>query len=389
MQEAGVDVLLLVAPENLYYFTGFWGAAPIRLLSLLLTADGCTFVVPKLEEEYVRTTAKVDDVISYLEFSASGTPDDPVAAVASALRGLGAARGRIAIEGAVLPVSLAQRLQSALPDVRWSEANDITAPLRMIKDAGEIENARTAARLTDAKAAKAIEEARPGVTELELGLTVAYTAAKASRFLISPYNRGVPVVATGARSALPHGRASDTPILPGDLLVLDLCAIAFHDAYHAAFTRTVVVGRPTSKQQEIYDVVGEAQAAAMQLVRPGTPVADLDRAARTVIERAGYGDQFTHRTGRGVGLDVAEPPYLRQGETTELAPGMIISIEPGVYLSGYGGVRTEDTLLVTDTGHEVLTRYPRDFVNTMERGAEAARVASSTRTPLDRQERTA
>jgi Xaa-Pro dipeptidase len=235
----------------------------------------------------------------------------------------------------------------------------------MLKSPEEIVQVRGACRLVDQKIAKVADWVKPGDTELQIGIQVAYEAAEESSFLISPYNAGVPVIATGPRSALPHGRASLTRVAEGDLLVIDLCAIAFYEAYHAGFTRTLSIGRPGRRESEIYQVVLEANMTAIDAVRPGVTAEEIDDAARTVIRQAGFGEYFTHRTGRGVGLDVSEPPYLRQGDTTSLQPGMTIVIEPGIYIGGFGGVRIEDTVLVTEDGHERLTRFPIQMIDVL------------------------
>lgn len=368
MARSNLDALLLTRAENLFYFTGFWGAAPIRLLSLLLqNGQDPLLILPKLEEDYARSASWVTHFCSYVEFIPGGEPEDPTKLIRDILVQRRLGNGRIGLELDALPVNVFHRLSGRLPDVRWGDATSVVMEMRQIKSPEEIAKVREASHLVDRKVAAAVDLIRPGVSELELGIRVAYEAALEQSFLISPYNAGVPVVATGARSALPHGRASTAVVEEGDLLVIDLCAIAFYQAYHAGFTRTFSVGEPSSRQQEIYRIVLDANVEAINAVRPGATAASIDRAARDVITKAGYGDYFTHRTGRSVGLDVGEPPYLRQDDQTLLQPGMTIVIEPGIYLPGYGGVRVEDTVLVTDGGHERLTQYPSELINTLAR----------------------
>jgi Xaa-Pro dipeptidase len=368
LAEKDLDAIILVKPENLYYFTGFWGAAPIRMLSLIIPRDSePILILPRLEEDYATLNSWIKNIRSYVEFVPDGEPDDPVEYIATALSEKKLDHARIGYEADVLPASIYQRLQQALPDVNWKNGSNVVYRLRMIKSPEEIEKVRGASSLVDRKVSAAVKKALPGYTELDLGVVVAYEAAIESKFLISPYNLGVPVVATGLRSALPHGRASMEKIKAGDLLVIDLCAIAFFEAYHAGFTRTFSIGKPTAKQEDIYKIVLEANVEAINAVRPGITASQIDMTARNVINDAGFGEYFTHRTGRSVGLDVGEPPYLRQDDHTVLEPGMTIVIEPGIYIAGFGGVRIEDTVLVTENGSERLTQYPIEFIDLMEK----------------------
>jgi Xaa-Pro aminopeptidase len=166
-----------------------------------------------------------------------------------------------------------------------------------------------------------------------------------------------PAVLTGANSALPHGSSGGRELAPGDLLIVDIGAAV--GGYHADITRTyVVAAEPDARQLELFEVVREAQRAGIAAARPGTPCREIDRAARSVIETAGFGAFFVHRTGHGLGLDVHEPPSLHAQNDEQLLEGAVITVEPGVYLPGYGGVRIEDDVVVTASGPEVLTRAP-------------------------------
>jgi Xaa-Pro dipeptidase len=168
-----------------------------------------------------------------------------------------------------------------------------------------------------------------------------------------------PIVVAGPNAALPHATPSDRPIGPGELMIVDFGAVV--DGYASDLTRTFVLGEPDPEAARIYAVVREANAAGRAAVRPGIPAEAVDQAARAVIEDAGYGPYFPHRTGHGLGLEVHEPPYLVAGDTTPLQTGMVFTVEPGIYLSGKGGIRIEDVVVVTENGGESLTAFPREL----------------------------
>ena len=168
------------------------------------------------------------------------------------------------------------------------------------------------------------------------------------------------IVGSGPNSASPHHHSGDRVIAPGDAVVMDFGGVA--NGYYSDITRTVFVGEPTEEQRRVYDTVRAAQQAAFEAVRPDVPAHEVDRAARTVIEDAGFGEFFVHRTGHGIGIEIHEPPYIVEGNETPLQPGMTFSDEPGIYLPGKFGVRIEDQLVVTDDGAQRLNAAARDLV---------------------------
>ena len=168
------------------------------------------------------------------------------------------------------------------------------------------------------------------------------------------------IVASGARSALPHGRASSQSVPSGGFVVLDFGVILA--GYCSDMTRTVHVGNPPSKARQMYESLREAQQAAREAVRPGVTAGEVDLAARSLLRKAGYGRFFTHSTGHGVGLEIHEAPRVARGQADVLEPGMVITIEPGIYIPGQGGARIEDMVAVTDSGHELLTSTRRELI---------------------------
>jgi Xaa-Pro dipeptidase len=168
------------------------------------------------------------------------------------------------------------------------------------------------------------------------------------------------IIASGPRTASPHTSASGRVLQPGELLLFD-CGVAHH-SYMADITRTFAVGEPDPELVEIYEIVKKANAAARRYAGPGDRAEEIDGVARQVIERAGYGQHFIHRTGHGLGLEVHEPPYIVDGNDTVLRPGMTFTIEPGIYLPGKGGIRIEDDIVITEEGCESLTTFSRDLI---------------------------
>jgi Xaa-Pro dipeptidase len=230
--------------------------------------------------------------------------------------------------------------------------NSIVQTLRMVKDKQELEYMRKAAELTSRGMEAAVETVKPGMKEYEVAAEIEYAMRK----------RGAgptafeTIVASGAWSAFPHGGCSGREIRAGDLVVVDIGAT--FNFYCSDMTRTFVAGQPSEKQQKIYDTVKAAQQNALKTIKTGMPIPEVDSAARKVIEAAGYGEFFVHRLGHGVGLEVHEPPTLNQTNKDLLAAGNVVTVEPGIYLPGYGGVRIEDTVLVTTKGAEKLTSGP-------------------------------
>ncbi len=240
--------------------------------------------------------------------------------------------------------------------VRLFELDDALLDMRTRKDPGEVEQIRRAAAIADEAFGFLLEEIRPGMTENHLALALEFfMRQKGASGLSFPT-----IMASGSRSALPHGTSSDKIIEFGDLLVMDYGCVV--NRYCSDMTRTVAVGDITSRQQAVYETVLEAQEEALLLVRPGISVRELDARARQVIDGAGYGPFFGHALGHGVGLEIHELPAVSSRTGTILEEGMVITIEPGVYLEGSGGVRIEDLVLVTATGGERLSRSPKELV---------------------------
>ena len=228
--------------------------------------------------------------------------------------------------------------------------------LRVIKEPEELARMRAAARLGESLFASVLSRVRPGAAENELAAEMEYAARLAGAEAMSFPT----IVAAGPRSALPHAHASSARVPRRGFVLFDFGVILA--GYCSDMTRTVCVGRPTAEARRVYQAVLEAQLAAIAAVRPGVAVGEVDRAARNVLRGAGLARYFTHSTGHGVGLEIHEPPRLAAGQRERLQPGMVITVEPGVYLARRGGVRIEDMVAVTGSGCEVLTSTSKELI---------------------------
>lgn len=335
-----IEGLLIVNAENRYYLSGFTGSAGILLIdhkrSLLVTDGRYT--------EQVRTQCRGCEIIEEKRL----WPDGLVRAIAeSGIRKVGLESRHVSHEQWV-------KLTEALEGITLVPVRDLVEQLRMIKEPAEIAVIREAVNLVDETFSASLTSLRPGVKErdwaLELEFSLRRRGAQRAAFDF--------IVASGWRSALPHGTAAEKEVQEGDLVVVDCGAVLDH--YSSDFTRTIAVAKKEPWQEEIYRAVLAAQKAAIASVRPGIKAGEVDREARSVLEGCGFGEAFAHSTGHGLGLAVHEEPRLAEGVETLLEPGMVITVEPGVYLPGKGGVRIEDVVVVTADGAEVLTRTPKE-----------------------------
>ncbi|MFC7045365.1 M24 family metallopeptidase [Halobacteriaceae archaeon GCM10025711] len=346
------DAAVLFPSPNLYYVSGFWDEPMERHLFLFVPAEGDpAFVAPAMYDEQLRATSWVDDVRTWDD------GDDPMALVDDVADDLDLAGGHVLLDPTMW-ARFTQDLRAALPDATFGLADEVFADLRVRKDDAELDALRRAGEVADA----VVEEVR-ALGEDAIGMTEAELARDIETRLFDAGGQGVSfdvIVGSGPNGALPHHRHGDRTVERGDPVVLDFGTRVDH--YPSDQTRTVVfAGEPPAEFKAVHDVVRAAQQAGVEAVEPGVPAEAVDAAARDVIEDAGYGDRFIHRTGHGVGLDVHEEPYVVAGNDRELEPGMVFSVEPGVYLEGEFGVRIEDLVVVTDDGHERLNHADRGW----------------------------
>jgi Xaa-Pro aminopeptidase len=353
MEEAGIDVLLLSVGADLPYFTGYQ-AMPLERLTMLVLPreDEATLVVPRLE------APRVEERPDAFRLLAWGETDDPVAIVAR----LAGRPDRAAIGDRTWAVFLL-RLQEALPKTAFVPAGQVTGPLRAVKDAAEVEALRAAARAVDGVAVAMRDRPFAGRTEADISREIV------ARMLDAGHERAnFAIVASGPNAASPHHEPGPRVVGEGDAVVCDFGGawsgrhreggIA---GYCSDITRTYVVGDPPGELAELYAVLADAQGRAVAAARVGVSCEEVDAAARSAIDAAGYGEFFIHRTGHGIGLEEHEDPYLVAGNTTALRAGNAFSVEPGIYLPGRYGARLEDIVVATEAGPERLNTAPRDL----------------------------
>lgn len=341
-----LDALLVTDLFNLRYLTGFTGSNG----ALLVHADGDEASVFCTDGRYrTQSQHQVPDLRRLIERSCQ---------LRLAKQATEAGIGRLGFESHVVTVDGHAALAKVTgADVLIATSRPVEM-LRLIKDDAEVAALRAACVAADTALAGLLAEGglRPGRTEREVArdLESRMVAAGAAGPSFET------IVATGANSAVPHHRPTDAQLRVGDLLKLDFGALV--EGYHSDMTRTVVLGAPAGWQREIYDLVAAAQAAGRVALRAGAEVRDVDAAARDVITHAGHGEDFVHGLGHGVGLQIHEAPVLSQFGVGTLAVGMAVTVEPGVYLASRGGVRIEDTLVVSDGEPELLTLTTKDLV---------------------------
>lgn len=343
LETLGIERMLITTPSNVRWLSGFTAPEDARILiqpdEAVLLTDG----------RYIAQAEQESSLPAVIERAWMGV-------VKGRLK-----PGTLAVEGDHMTLAAARQLEKETG--RTLEPYErVLEPLRITKDADEIEVIRRAAQLTDEAYAHVLTLLQPGVREADLALAI-------ERYVRTHGGEGMAfdiIVASGPRSVMPHGTASDRTIQEGELVTFDLGAKV--DGYCADMTRTVAVGAITSEHRAIFDAVLTAQEHAVAAIRPGMGGAELDAVARDALTEAGFGDAFSHSLGHGVGIDIHEAPGLSPKSETILEPGMVITIEPGAYLPGDAGVRIEDLVLVTEDGYEVLSHSPKAFRDVLANG---------------------
>ena len=341
LRQEGIDGLLLTNSYNRTYMTGFTGTAGVVLLS----AERALFIT---DFRYVEQAQK--QAVGYEIVQHTGPITEEVAKRAKEL-GI----TKLGFEQDTLTYS-EYRMYGDKTEAELVPVSGLVEKLRLIKTDAEIKILKEAAQIADAAFTHILSFIRPGVSELavsnELEFFMRKQGAAASSFDI--------IVASGHRSALPHGVASEKLIETGEFVTLDFGA--YYKGYCSDITRTIAVGEPSQDLKDIYDVVLEAQLRGLDGIRAGITGKEADALTRDYITEKGYGKYFGHSTGHGIGLEIHEGPGLSFRSDTALEPGMAVTVEPGIYIAGLGGVRIEDDVIVTKEGNEILTHSPKELI---------------------------
>jgi len=339
------DGLVVSELTNVRYLTGFTGSAGI----VLVTPDETLFVTDGRYRDQSAAEIEAAGVPARIEVVAA----DPDSVIADAARQAGVTR--LGMEAHTVTWAQQQRWQSDLFDSGELVATTaVVEELRLVKDAGEAARIRAACAIADAALAEVRHRLADEPSEIEFGLELDATMRRLGAADVSFET----IVASGPNGAKPHHHPSHRTIRAGDLVVIDFGALV--DGYHSDMTRTVAVGDVGLDRLRMLEVVLASQQAGVEAVAPGVSAADVDAVCRSVIEDAGWGDAFLHSTGHGVGLDIHEEPRVSSRSTATLVAGHVVTVEPGVYLPELGGVRIEDTLLVTEDGCDRLTLAPKN-----------------------------
>lgn len=346
LSKNNLAALLVTSPQNFFYFSGSWLDSQERLQAIVISPAGdYTIICHEMFKNQINVPVGANSL-----FWRDG--EDAIARLAALLP----ADGTIAVDNQWPSGNLIQ-LMALNPQLHFATSTNVLGLLRRIKDSVEIELLKQSGLCADRVMAGLTKFIRAGITELDVVDEIKRL------FKLQGVNQLSfdAIVAAGANGAVPHHQPGDTVLQPGDAVVIDMGGIKNH--YCSDITRTFFIGQATPEKEKVYHVVRQAQEAAVEAVKPGVPMKDIDQIARAIITEAGYGDYFTHRTGHGLGIDIHEEPYLAATNDQPLEEGMVVSIEPGIYLPGKFGVRIEDIVVVTKDGAERLNNFPRHIIN--------------------------
>lgn len=338
-----VDALILFKPENIFYFSGFFSTS---FMYLFIPLDGRPFaVVSQLEFEAAKNTIKD---FSILEAKKQEDFEKTFSNLQKDLK-----IKKLGFEEDFLTVNIKEKLEKNSEGINFVPASNIVKKLRAVKSRSEIEIIRRAVKIADEGVKRAIDFISPGIREYEVAAEAEYVMRKMG----SNGTSFDTIIASGNRSAFPHASCSDRKLENGDLVIIDL-GVRYKN-YCSDISRTCTVGTPSSKQEELFQTVLNAQQKAIEIIRPGVKASEIDEAAREVIKVAGYGDFFVHSFGHGIGIEVHEYPSLSSSSKDTIESDMVFTAEPGVYIPNFGGCRIEDMVHVRDDGYEILSCSPR------------------------------
>lgn len=341
MRSENIAGMLITSSSNLRYMTNFTGTSGLAIV----TDNHAVFITDFRYTEQAKKQAKQFEVIEY-----QGNVIDEVAKQVERLK-----IDRLGFEQEHMTFYTYELYKNKL-SCELVPTSNMIEKLRIIKDESEIKLIKKAAAIADQAFEHILSYIKPGVRERDIANELEFfmrkLGATSSSFDI--------IVASGVRSALPHGVASDKIIEHGEIVTLDFGAV--YEGYCSDLTRTVAVGDPGEKLKEIYSIVLEAQTLGVEKIKPGMSGKEADAITRNYIAKHGYGEYFGHSTGHGIGLDIHEGPTLSMRSTQLLEKGMVVTVEPGIYITGIGGVRIEDDILLTNDGNERLTHSRKDFI---------------------------
>ena len=351
LAQNNLDIAYISNPSDIHYFTGFYSDPVERILALLVFPDKDPFLfAPQLEVEASKDAGWDKDVFGYLDH------EDPFALMAGHIKDVAGTPSKWGIEKDDLPVQKLEAIKQQFPDAQFpTNLSRYMENAKLIKTPSEIENLKAAGAEADYAFTVAFNAIKEGRTEQEVVAEIEYAMMKKGVMHMSFDT----IVQAGANAANPHGGPEKTPIEKNELVLFDLGTV--HNGYISDASRTAAFGQPDEKSLDIYKVDLEAQYAAMDAAKPGITAAELDKVARDIITKAGYGEYFIHRLGHGMGTSEHEFPSIMEGNDMILKPGMCFSIEPGIYIPNVAGVRIEDCVYITEDGCEPFTHTSKEL----------------------------
>jgi Xaa-Pro dipeptidase len=350
LKNAGLDAVAINPGPTLTYLTGLNFHLMERPVVILFSTDHePAIILPQLELLKVNMLPYPAQAFAYGE-----NPADWQDAFKKAVQFAGADGKKIGVEPRALRLLEFGYLKAAAPEADYPDASEALGSLRLCKDASEVEKMRQAVKIAQDGLKATLPLIKIGMTEREIASELVMQLLRHGSDSEMPF---APIVSSGPNSANPHASPSERKLQPGDMLVVDWGAA--YQGYISDLTRTFAVGEVDAEYRKIHQIVQESNAAGRAAGKPGAPCAAVDKAAREVIEKSGYGQYFTHRTGHGIGMEGHEEPYMRGDNLQILEPGMAYTVEPGIYLPGRNGVRIEDDMVVTATGSESLSDMER------------------------------
>jgi Xaa-Pro dipeptidase len=364
-----LDALVLFNPTQIFYLTGFAFIATERPMSLVVTRDATGLFVPRLEEEHAREHAAVDRVEVYPEYP---TETHPMIRLAEVLTGLGLERARLGADGDGYPGVMGYRgprLSEAMPNASVKTVRDLVEDMMMVKSSEEIELITESVRWGNLAHMLLQEHTKPGEIESEVGMRASYEATAAMIRALGRDYRPLSWTSPGAhagyrgqvgkQSAIAHAITTNARIRSGDVLVTGASAAV--GGYFSELERTMIVGSPSPEQRRYFGLMVDAQQTAFDAIKPGRPCSEVDRAVRAFFDKHNLMPHWRHHVGHAMGIGIHEAPFFDIGDNSIMRPGMVFTVEPGIYVQDFAGFRHSDTIVVTETGMDMLTYYPRDL----------------------------
>ncbi|ASN04543.1 M24 family metallopeptidase [Virgibacillus necropolis] len=350
LSQNNVDIAMITTPANVFYYTGFNSDPHERFMALIMDNQKkqCILFVPTLDKEIADSESFVKTIVPISD------EEDPFAKLKENLQGNIV---RFGLEMKTVSMFQHRHLASAFPEAAYDDIQPFINAQRLEKSRSEIVYVQKAVDIIEKVLAEGIKKVKIGMTELELSAELEY--------LMKKFGAEGPsfstIVLSGEKAALPHGTPGNRSFQNGDFLLIDM-GVVIQDGYCSDITRTFIIGEATDKQKEIYDIVLKSNQAGIHAVKAGVPLKTFDIEARNIIKKSGYGDYFNNRVGHGLGIEVHEEPSIHENNDQTAKKGLLFTIEPGIYIPGYGGVRIEDEVYINEKGvAEILTSFSKDL----------------------------